>query len=333
MSNNLHYMPADPRDLTSFVDARNYVHEFEEILSGWNISIEPGSELESVCLLVQDMEDRRQGKSKIDPMEDIRSSFRRACGLIEFVRTFVNQNDIRELKDFIPHIKLLNDAKSAAAQNVRVLSDDSSNKIFELYVALICLRIGKNVELAPPEDSTGDNPDVLADIEGRKWGFACKVMNCNPNSLTLFDRWEEAAKQIQKSPADIGCTFFNLRNWIDHDIVWPILNPSEYQEGKEPIYGSLPFNVINGYLQSLAVGFHNEFVEQNGAESIENVLRKSSKVLPVILAFMQSTGSVLSSVGPMASTVGTLSIWPFRELEANDWNVLRIMNNSLHHRF
>lgn len=333
MSNNLYYMPADPRDLTSFKDARDHVHKFEEILRRWNISIEPGSELESVCLLIQDMEDRRQKKSSIDPMEDIRPSFRRACGLIEFVKTFVNQNDIRELKDFIPHIELLNNAKSAGAQNVRVLSDDSSNKIFELYTALICMRIGKNIELAPPEDNIGNNPDVLADIEGRKWGFACKVMNGKPSPLTLFERWEEAAAQIQKSQADIGCTFFNFRNWIDHDETWPIFNPSEYQEGNEPIFGALPFNVIIGYLQSLAVKFHYEFVEQNGSENIEDVLRKSSKVLPGILAFMQSTSSVLSSVGPMASTVGILSIWPFEEFEASDENVLRIINNSLHHRF
>jgi hypothetical protein len=333
MFGNFNYKPADPRDLTSFVDAREYVHKFEEILKGWNISIESGSELESVCLLIQDMEDRRQKKSSIEPMEDIRPSFRKACGLIEFVKTFVDQNDIRELNNFIPHIELLNNAKSAGAQNVKVLSDDSSNKIFELYVALICMRIGKNVELASPKDNIGDNPDVLADIEGRKWGFACKVMNGSSNMLTLFDRWEEAAKQIQKSPADIGCTFFNLRNWIDHDGFWPILNLKEYKQGQEPVYGAVCFDVIVGYLQFLANNSRNDFIEENESTNINKVLQDNPKVLPAILAFMQSTGSMISSVGPIVTTVGILSIWPFRELDANDLNALTIMNASLHHRF
>ncbi len=332
MCRKLYYIQANPNELTSFQEARDYIHDFEQILGGWNIEILTGSELENVCLLIQDMEDRRQRKSNIEPMEDIRPSFRKACGLIDFVRTFVETNSELELKDFIPHIQLLNNAKTAGAQNVRVLSDDSSNKVFELYVALVCMGIGTNVELAPPNDVKGENPDILVDINGRKWGFACKVMNGGPNSLTLFERWEEAAKQIQKSPADIGCTFFNLRNWIDHDIVWPILNPVEYEQGQEPLYGASTRDQITGYLQHLAVVFHNNFVNDNGANNVDKVLQENPKVLPGILAFMQSSGSVVSSVGPIASTIGTLSIWPFAEIPPEDFEVLQLLNDAIHHR-
>jgi hypothetical protein len=40
------------------------------------------------------------------------------------------------------------------------------------------MQIGNGIELDDPYRSSGDNPDILASIDGIRWGFACKMRYC-----------------------------------------------------------------------------------------------------------------------------------------------------------
>ncbi|MGO8990346.1 MAG: hypothetical protein ACLQHW_15940 [bacterium] len=139
------------------------------------ISVANGSDLEIICLNIMDLEAKRQGCSDINLRDDCRPLWRRTVGLVDLLRQLNCARAIGKLRMFEPHLRLLN--QGAAPQNVKVLSDDACNKIFEMLVALFCLPLAETLELDDPFKSQGKNPDVLAKIEGTIWGFACKTPN------------------------------------------------------------------------------------------------------------------------------------------------------------
>lgn len=171
------------------------------------------------------MEGYRRGVERPDPMTDLRPILGRAAGWIDFVKLLICAHREGRLAPFLAHLHLLNTAQGVA-QSVRIpMSDEASNKLFELFIALACLPLSSDVILDNPHNAQGDNPDVLAVVDGRRWGFACKVLN-GTSPLTMFERLEEGINQIEVSPADTGFVFFNFKNLIDH-LPPPCLAPRE----------------------------------------------------------------------------------------------------------
>ncbi len=184
----------DPRDLTSFSEAGDLAVQFEEALGHHGIRIATGSDLERVNLELMMMEGYRRGVERPDPMTDLRPILGRAAGWIDFVKLLIRAHREGRLAPFLAHLHLLNTAQGVA-QNVRIpMSDEASNKLFELFIALACLPLSSNVILDNPHNAQGDNPDVLAVVDGRRWGFACKVLN-GTSPLTMFERLEEGINQ------------------------------------------------------------------------------------------------------------------------------------------
>lgn len=156
----------DPRDLTSFSEAGNFAVWLEETLRDYGIMIANGSDLESVTLDLMMLEGYRRGVGRPDPMTDIRPMLGTSAGWIDFVKLLIRAHRARRLAPFLAHLRLLNTAR-AVAQNVRIpMSDESSNKLFELFVALACLPFSADVVLDDPNKAKGDNPDVLVVVDG-----------------------------------------------------------------------------------------------------------------------------------------------------------------------
>lgn len=225
----------DPNAFTSFAQIQKEVEQFSKILGRLNIDITPGSPLEEMCLTLLGLEEKRRNAALISPMEDIRIALRPALGMHDLLRRVIRLHERQGFSNLEPHLRLLN--SGTVAQNVAAPRDAVAAKIFELLMGLVCLEIGTDLELDGPIESYGDNPDVLITLDGRRWGFACKVLH-GSSPITMFDRLEEGVRQIDSSRAEIGCTIINLKNQIDHDETWPIANPREYSQGIEtPTFG------------------------------------------------------------------------------------------------
>jgi len=222
----------DPRDVWSLEQVRRETAEFERILARHGITIRSRSPLEGMCLSLLELEQRSRGHT----MEDLRVSYRPALGLYDLVRRIVRLRDHPEFTVLVDHLRLLN--TGTIAQNILAATDQVAAKIFELLIGLICLEVGDQTVLDHPVTSYGDNPDILTTIDGSRWGFACKVLS-GQSPITVFDRIEEGIEQIEASPAEIGAVIVNLKNVIDHDRTWPLLNPAEYAARKDtPTYAS-----------------------------------------------------------------------------------------------
>src|SRR5271157_1393731 len=159
----------DPRNLSSFSEAARLVDRLEEIMRRLiGTQVASGSDLESVCLDVLELENYRTRRSQLDPMTDIRPILGQAAGWLEFLRILVRVYEMGRLDETLhAHLRLLNTAREVA-QNTRLpVSDEASNKLFELFIALCCVPISGRVTIDDPYNAQGGNPDVLIEFGGR----------------------------------------------------------------------------------------------------------------------------------------------------------------------
>jgi len=315
------------RELMSFVQARQAIEHFEKVLKSHQIEVASGSDLEIVCLNIMDMEDRRIDKGRTY-VGDIRPLICRSLGLLELVKLLIHAHKDSCVEPFISHLKLLN--RSVAAQNVRVVSDEGANKLFELFFGLVCQRVGTDLSLDDPNEPTGDNPDILVTIDRRRWGFACKVVN-GKSLLTVFERWEEGVRQIDRSSADVGAVVLNLRNVIDHNKIWPLTNQAEFDANlQEPLFGAWQdTGPVVSYLQNLSTELGVNFVMENGKEAIRRVIAET-KTLPAVLLFLQTVTGIQISKEPVPTTISLLGLVPFGDIDGEDHAVLERINIALH---
>lgn len=324
-------MPFEPRDIIRFEQVSREVELFEQILKRFRIEIIPGSSLEAMCINLLDLERRQERPGMLGEMEDIRLAYRPALGLHDILCRIVRLGDHPNFHVLLDHLRLLN--TGTLAQNVAAPTDPVAAKIFELLIGLICLEVGTDVRLDGPVTSYGDNPDVIVNISGRTWGFACKVLG-GISPITMFERLEEGLEQIKHSPAEIGCVVFNLKNQIDHDKTWPILNPTEYVAGKKtPTYGNWknlddPLDI----LRSLARQRQDSVEEVNGVENIRTLFA-GSKSIPGALLFLQTAIGLKLRDEPLANMVlGLFSLMDLCGVSSEDFAVLNRLNDAMHHR-
>ena len=217
----------------SFERAHQIAEEFEGLLLRNGLAPTSGSSLERMTLSIYDVLYHRE--PGYEPAEqDVRSLF---SDLVAHTELALQLLQVRQHPDFpqiVPHLHLLNEGE--AAQNRRADQlDQAANKIFELLAACYAMRCGSNITLDHPKHSRGDNPDVLATMRNRQWGIACKVLHSlHPESI--IQNIEKGLSQIDRSTADVGIVFLNLKNVIDHEKYWSLENLAEWKQGAEPIF-------------------------------------------------------------------------------------------------
>ena len=107
-------------------------------------------------------------------------------GLHDFAFKMLQVQNHPDFLQLLPHIELLN--SSSILQNTSsVVTDQGSNKLFELYFATILMQIGSNLELEPPQIKKSRNPDIIIKIDNLKWGIASKALHSNKH-LTFLNR-------------------------------------------------------------------------------------------------------------------------------------------------
>lgn len=311
----------DPKEQRSFEQAGKIVEKFEGVLNSYGVSIASGSELEAICLEIQDLEEKRTRRSPLPKNADFRAEMSRAMGVLHFAELLVATFERgRRLDILIPHMKLFNEA--SIAQNVRQIGDDKTNKLFELLLALACMDFGTEVALDHPIASQGDNPDVMFRHAGIKWALACKVPN-GESTISAYDNIKSAVSQIDRSDADRGLVVLNARNWINHDLLWRkpggevIGKPGEQDIHWAWASAEMPFSM----LRAEADGRYRAVFYDKGEELLE-VFEKSAKAAPAVLNFLQSATLIASPYGPLMSRVGTFVVWP---AGAEDDGMLRMV--------
>ncbi|MCX6995799.1 MAG: hypothetical protein NTV49_01620 [Kiritimatiellaeota bacterium] len=313
--------------LASFTDLEVLAFDFERVLKKHGVKISNGTELESAVLAVIDLLGKGLYPGLRDPLQDIRPYFSDILGLWTFMTKIVRLQNHKDFKQLVPHLELLNNGKVVQNQK-SLVSDDACNKLFELLLALICMDVGIDLRMDGPQKSVGDNPDVICTIEGRRWGFACKVpFRETPKSL--FDNLRKGIDQIEVSPAKIGCVVFNYRNLIDHAGAWPILNEADLANGAEPVFGCHhnPMAVAAD-IQKLVDAQQMAMDAEVGRNNVE-ALFVSKKSIPAFLVFGQTTTGVTSPRGPAPSLIGTFSICPYTDCNVY-MPVLRRLNDAMH---
>lgn len=316
----------DTRDIIKFEQIEAETQKFESILKRYNIEIRAGSPLEQMCFSLLELV---RGKATTgDTMEDLRIEYRPAFGLHDLIRRIVRLHEHPDFSILVDHLKLLN--TGSVAQNVSAPTDQVAAKIFELFIGLVCLEIGNETRLDGPLRSYGDNPDILTRLDDRLWGFACKVLS-GRSPKTMFDRLKEGIDQIEKSPAEVGCVIINLKNQIDHENTWPMLNKAKWKAGQEtPTYGSwadarAPINLLRLHAQQC----HKEFIDANGADNVHKLLSGKKSIAGALL-YLQTSVAIEFVEGPVNSVLRYFYLMD-EKVPREDRELLDRLNDAMHH--
>ena len=221
--------PQESPEILAFDDMQQRLFAFEALLRNQSTmqAVEPGSKLERAGLAVIEMLASYKKEIPHDRKRDYREEWRRAVSLSDILRKVLFWQKHPAFNQLWPHILLLL-GDGEIAQNVWSPKEDGdANKVFELYSALLALPLCNGITMDDPERSSGGtNPDIIAEIAGTKWTFACKVMH-SPLAKSLLDRVRDGITQINRSVAhkfaQRGIVVISLKNVLRHNELWPIV--------------------------------------------------------------------------------------------------------------
>lgn len=288
------------RENFGFHEGQSLIISFEELLTKSGIKIRKDCDLESKFLSVFDVLFKFEIRERLNQDEDYRALFRDFAALYDLSLKIINVQTHKNFDQLIPHLEKLNTC--SIAQNAKsLITDQDANKIIELYLASLCMRFCNKIDLDHPLNSNGNNPDVIADINGRNWGFACKTIH-GTNSQTIFENLEKAIDQIEKSISTTGIPVINIKNVINHDAIWPA--GKVFQTLDEPLT----------YIRSDIKSIYNSLLHDIGVEKLKSLFI-GKKSLPGILFIAQSVSSVfrMETMSPTATRINVMHLFQIDE--------------------
>ena len=215
-------------------------------------------------------------------------------------------------------------------------SDAQANKVFELYMALVVAPLSQDLELDHPVHSSGGkNPDVIAELDGVRWGFSCKVMHTD-STKTFVERVRGGIDQIQRSVAakeiDCGVVVVSLKNLLPHDYFWTMPANSEIWNLVMP--GPIQPEIVARMFQRFCAGFHKKVIAEfpDGASGFQNLF-KGTKAVPAVLLHLCSTVSASLDGKPSFHFMRMFGALHVRPLPPDLQAIFEKLNLSLHNRF
>jgi len=194
--------------------------EFETFLRSLGIAIRPGSVCEDVCLCLEEFLYMHERKVALPP-EDVRQRMRRIVGMVDLVRKIQRSRSHPCFNTLVPHLRLLDGLDVDPLQNSKTgVRDQSSNKLFELLVAMAAMTFSPSVALERPRGHASASPDVIVDVDGVPWGLACKVLHSS-DERAYRTRVADGIRQIERTPVRSGLVVINLKNLVDTDLLMP----------------------------------------------------------------------------------------------------------------
>jgi len=306
------------RENFGFYEGQDLVLAFEKLLLKNGINVRNDSDLESKYLSVFDVLFHFENREKLDSEGDYRSLFRDFSALYDLSLKVLCVQTHGDFNQLLPHLKKLNGCSVAQNSNSKI-TDQEANKIIELYLASLCMRFCKSISLDHPVSSKGDNPDVIAEIDGNNWGFGCKTIH-SKNSQTIFENLEKAIDQIEKSKSSIGIPVINLKNVINHDATWPI--GRVFPNINKPLL----------YLRSDIDVIQKSLINDIGVDELRNLFA-GKKSLPGVLFIAQSATSVflMETMSPTATRLNVMRLFQIDEQKftVDDIRVFQKLNHYM----
>lgn len=312
------------KEFYKFDEAEKLVYEFESVLKNINIKIKIGSELERLCLNIIDINEKHIKPYLRKPHKDYRVHLREFVGLQDLMTKIVKAKNNQNFNRLLPHLINLN--KTNPLQNVETRVDNqNNNKTFELFIATLCLGINTTkISVDNPDHSQGNNPDIIAKINGKQWGFGCKSLHSS-NPKTIFDRIKEAVDQIEKSESETGIPVLNIKNIVNHNQFWPILNSQEFENGADPVLGSFcDKSVAISMIKKEFDKIHQELVNCHSDENIKAIF-KEKKSQPGCLIYFPTVISLLN----VPTRLNLFSIMKFDDVSEECLTVMEKLNHQL----
>jgi len=304
---------------------------FEELLKKHGLNIKSNSDLERISISIIEVNEKFKGKIIHDDKQDIRMQLSEVAGLTEFIRKILKNQTSADFNQLIPHLQLLNESKSVSQTTKSKITDEGNNKLFELYVALLCMEIGDNLRLDDPKSSKGDNPDILFNLNGITWAIACKALHTK-SELTLFDRIEDGVEQINRSSANKGIVVVNFKNIIDYDLIWPITNEEEFKKGEDPLFGSFTkLEIPSAILESYWVDYQKKLAEPKELTNLRN-FSASGKCPNGFLIFLHAVTSVHHKGNTPATIMKTFNLVQFDEIDSEYKILGDQLNLAMHNK-
>lgn len=306
------------REEFGFQEGQDIIIEFERILKDNGIDVRIDSDMESKFLSTFDILFNFNSGNDLPSNVDKRTYFRDFSALYDLALKVISVEDHNDFNQLIPHLKLLNEC-SISQSAKSLITDQDSNKIIELYLACVCMRFCKTISLDHPENSNGKNPDVIADIDGVNWGFACKTIHTK-NPQTIYENIAKAIDQIEKSKSDVGVPVINLKNIIRHDEVWP----------KDKVFVNYlePLGILTENMNEITASLEGQI----GLDVLFELFN-GKKALPFIVFIGQGTTSALHPVKgiPTATRLNKLTFLhsPKHAIAEDSNNVLLKINHFI----
>ena len=309
----------------TFFDAERLVGDFENVLKENGINIASRSELERLCLNITDLVEKHIKPHLRDENHDIRPYFRECLGLTDLITKIVKSSKHPNFQTLLPYLEKLNDNNPIQNTKTSVL-DQYNNKLFELYIATLCLNLnGSSIAIDDPDYSVGDNPDILVEINGKLWGFGCKTLH-SKQPMTIFENIEKAVDQIEKSIADVGVPIINIKNIMDHDTFWP-----ELTEDGSTVKEFGAFTDINFPLTKI-INFcsqiQKDIVDHVGQDNVHSVF-VGKKSFPVVLLYSSTATSISKAGQPYPTRLNLFNIIAFGDVDNYCLEVCEKLNHEL----
>lgn len=217
-----------------FDDFITIIISFEEVCEeklGYVIPKESG--FYKLVDMTLELYSRYKNEKKNLPWHDPREEYTKVFGFIDLLLKLISVCEHESFLKLKDHIELLGTDAEIVQNFVSRVTDQETNKIFELYIASACLRFADDIDLDHPKHSSGgENPDVIIKYNGISWGIACKMVHTN-NFKTYAESYLKGISQLENSSIDHGFVMFNMKNLDVYDYLWPIVDKDE--ESKEYI--------------------------------------------------------------------------------------------------
>lgn len=311
------------------------IFDFEQLLREHGLTIQKDSDLEKILLAVLEVNAKYKKELAHDNSTDIRQLFSDVAGIIDLVKQVLKHREHPDFKQIIPHLHLLNKASTATLTSKSQIRDDSNNKLMELYIALLCMSFATDIRLDDPNNSKGDNPDVMFYFRNQTWAIACKALHSSKEK-TLYDTIKKGTDQINKSNASKGIVVVNYKNIIDRDKMWPIVNQEQFNNNNaEPeFYGFSDFNEPLDILYSYGYESREKLVNEIGIEHLIK-LSDSKKCFPGFLVFLQAITGVRQNDQNYPTLLKTFNLVQFENPTEEYLGYFELtikLNNAMHNQ-
>lgn len=224
------------------------------------------------------------------PSADLRAQARQAMGIFDLAAKTNEVANHRDFPNLCAHFRLVL-RESALVQSVSSgVLDQTADKMFELLVGLTVMQIGTDVVLDDPEHSRGDNPDVIATVRGRRWGFACKVLHSS-NVKTYADTVKKGLEQIRDSEAETGLVLVSLKEHVAYNSFW------KKDASGDRAWASVEQadRALERSVEDVLHGWEDGF---GGAEQVASLFREVGGV-PVVMNYAMPTLLIDLPTGPI----------------------------------